>query len=66
MEAPNNLTEVYGLPNIARRLLESFLSFRVPGKAGNLAQQMERLVSDPAAKARIVRFLHTRESAERA
>jgi wobble nucleotide-excising tRNase len=64
MDAPKSLAEVYGLPNIARRLLESFLSFRVPGKAGNLAQQMETLVGDPAAKARIVRFLHTHSHME--
>ncbi|MEM5312332.1 AAA family ATPase [Paraburkholderia sp. JHI869] len=62
--SPQSLAEVYGLPNIARRLLESFLAFRVPGKAGNLAQQMEELAGDPAAKARIVRFLHTHSHME--
>ncbi|WP_175692142.1 AAA family ATPase [Burkholderia ambifaria] len=64
MDAPKSLSEVYGLPNIARRLLESFLSFRVPGSAGNLAQQMDTLIGDPAAKARIVRFLHTHSHME--
>jgi wobble nucleotide-excising tRNase len=64
MDAPKSLAEVYGLPNIARRLLESFLSFRVPGKAGNLAQQMDALSGDAAAKARIVRFLHTHSHME--
>ena len=34
------------------------------GKAGNLAQQMETLVGDPAVKARIVRFLHTHSHME--
>ncbi|SKC83322.1 Wobble nucleotide-excising tRNase [Burkholderia sp. CF099] len=63
-DAPQTLAEVYGLPNIARRLLESFLSFRVPGKAGNLAQQMDALSGDAAAKARIVRFLHTHSHME--
>ena len=62
--APQSLAEVYGLPNIARRLLESFLAFRVPGKAGNLAQQMEELAGDAATKARIVRFLHTHSHME--
>ena len=57
---PKTLAEVYGLPNIARRLLEAFLSFRVPGRAGDLRQQMEVISGDPAAKARIIRFLHTR------
>ncbi|MFB9127108.1 hypothetical protein E2553_39990 [Paraburkholderia dipogonis] len=64
MDAPKSLAEAYGLPNIARRLLESFLSFRVPGKAGNLAQQMDALSGDAAAKARIVRFLHTHSHME--
>ncbi|GAB7545545.1 ATP-binding protein [Cupriavidus sp. 8B] len=62
--APKSLAEVYGLPNIARRLLESFLSFRVPGRAGNLAHQLEALDGDAAAKARIVRFLHTHSHME--
>ncbi|AQV96563.1 hypothetical protein BJN34_22105 [Cupriavidus necator] len=62
--APKSLAEVYGLPNIARRLLESFLSFRVPGRAGNLAHQLEALEGDAAAKARIVRFLHTHSHME--
>jgi hypothetical protein len=64
MDAPKSLAEVYGLPNIARRLLKSFLSFRVPGKAGNLDQQIETLAGDPAAKARIVRLLHTHSHME--
>ncbi|MEM5316513.1 AAA family ATPase [Paraburkholderia sp. JHI869] len=56
---PRSLGDVYGLPNIARRLLESFLSFRAPGNAGNLGRQMEDMAGDPAVKARIYRFLHT-------
>lgn len=62
--APKSLAEVYGLPNISRRLLESFLSFRVPGRAGNLVQQLEELIGDAAAKSRIVRFLHTHSHME--
>ncbi|RQS50242.1 AAA family ATPase [Burkholderia sp. Bp8986] len=62
--APKSLADVYGLPNIARRLLESFLAFRVPGRAGNLAQQLEALEGDPAAKARVIRFLHTHSHME--
>jgi wobble nucleotide-excising tRNase len=61
--APNSLAEVYAMPNIARRLLESFLAFRVPGKAGELRQQVELLKGEPAKKARIVRFLHTHSHA---
>lgn len=62
--APKTLSEVYGMPNIARRLLESFLAFRVPGKAGELRQQVESLTGDPAKKSRIVRFLHTYSHAD--
>lgn len=61
---PTSLAEVYGLPNIARRLMEAFLSFRVPGKAGNLRQQLESIKGDAASKARILRFLHTHSHME--
>lgn len=60
---PKSLAEVYGMPNVARRLLESFLAFRVPGKAGELRQQVELLNGDAAKKARVVRFLHTHSHA---
>jgi wobble nucleotide-excising tRNase len=53
------LEEFYGMPNIARRLLESFLAFRYPAESGELKQQMDLVVFDPAKKARILRFLHT-------
>jgi wobble nucleotide-excising tRNase len=53
------LEEFYSMPNIARRVLESFLSFRYPGLAGKLEQQLECVSFDPAKKGRIIRFLHT-------
>lgn len=62
--SPKSLAEVYGLPNIARRLLEAFLSFRVPGRAGDLRQQLEAISGEPASKARIIRFLHTHSHME--
>lgn len=49
----------YALPNIARRLLEAFLAFRVPDKPGELFQKLESVQFDPAKKTRILRFLHT-------
>lgn len=49
----------YGMPNIARRVLEAFLAFRVPGKANELHKQLEEVPFEPAKKARILRFLHT-------
>ena len=63
-DSPKSLAEVYGLPNIARRLLEAFLSFRVPGRAGDLRQQLEAISGEPASKARIIRFLHTHSHME--
>ncbi|MDR6467560.1 wobble nucleotide-excising tRNase [Paraburkholderia graminis] len=64
MVPPQSLSDVYGLPNVARRLLESFLSFRVPGHAGNLKRQMEGLEGEPAMMSRIIRFLHTHSHME--
>ena len=57
--ANRSLEEFYGMPNIARRLLESFLSFRYPAESGELKQQLDGVTFDPAKKARILRFLHT-------
>lgn len=54
-----SLDTCYDMPNVARRLLESFLSFRLPAFAGELFQQLETVEYNPAKKARILRFLHT-------
>lgn len=54
-----SLEAYYVMPNVARRLLESFLSFRYPAEAGELQKQLERVGFDPAKKSRILRFLHT-------
>lgn len=53
------LETYYAIPNIARRLLESFLAFRVPDKPGDLFQKLEAIPFDSAKKTRILRFLHT-------
>jgi wobble nucleotide-excising tRNase len=53
------LVQNYGMPNVARRILEAFLAFRFPGKANELYQQLEQVQFDPAKKSRILRFLHT-------
>ena len=53
----------YHLPNIARRLLESFLAFRQPSKPGELRQQLDVIDFDVAKKTRILRFLHTHSHA---
>ncbi len=54
-----DLRQYYSMPNIARRLLEAFLAFRMPQSSGNLWQQFQLVQFDEPRKARIYRFLHT-------
>ncbi|KJJ85521.1 hypothetical protein OMAG_000610 [Candidatus Omnitrophus magneticus] len=55
-----NLEAYYHLPNIARRLLETFISFKHPKKAsGGFYGMFQEITFDEAKKSRIVRFLHT-------
>lgn len=49
----------YAAPNIARRLLEAFLAFRLPHIPGELYTKLEQLNYDTSKKTRILRFLHT-------
>jgi wobble nucleotide-excising tRNase len=53
------IEECYGMPNVARRLLEGFLAFRHPNKPSDLQQQLNQVDFDHAKKSRILRFLHT-------
>lgn len=53
------LEQNYGLPNVARRLLEMFLAFRRPQFAGELWQKLKDVTFDEARKVRILRFVHT-------
>lgn len=62
-EEKSSLQQNYHLPNIARRLLESFLAFRQPSKSGELHQQLDLIDYDVAKKTRILRFLHTHSHA---
>jgi wobble nucleotide-excising tRNase len=56
----SNLEEYYHLPNVARRLLENFLSFKHPRKAGiGLYDLLKEIHFDEAKKSKILRFLHT-------
>ena len=56
--AGNNLGAYYPLPNIARRLLESFLAFRKPGKQ-NFHKKLESINFDATKKTRVWRFIET-------
>ncbi len=53
------LQQYYGLPNIARRLLEAFLAFRHPDMEGDLSKQLDQVSFDSGRKTRILRLLHT-------
>jgi wobble nucleotide-excising tRNase len=57
--ASQGLESYYMMPNIARRLLEAFLAFRIPDMTGDLYQKLERIQFDSTMKTRILRFLHT-------
>jgi wobble nucleotide-excising tRNase len=53
------LEHYYGMPNVARRLLEGFLAFRLPELCGELSEQMAKVQFNEAKKAKMLRFLHT-------
>lgn len=57
----NDLNSFYHMPNIARRLLESFLSFRQPRRksATGLNERLADVAFDEAKKARILRYTNT-------
>ena len=57
--ASNDLEQSYILPNMARRMLEVFLAFRVPQITGKLWEQLGKINFDESKKLRICRFLHT-------
>ena len=64
-ECDKSLEGYYGLPNIARRLLESFLAFRHPDKTHQLHKVLDDVPFDPERKIRILRFVHTYSHADR-
>lgn len=56
------LSQFYGMPNIARRLIETFLAYKFPDSSGDLGKRLDRVdstVFDAAKKTRILRLLHT-------
>lgn len=56
-----DLQEMYSIPNVARKFLESFLAFRVPlgSKEPNIYQRLNRIEFDSIKKTRILRFVET-------
>jgi wobble nucleotide-excising tRNase len=63
-----SLEHHYGMPNVARRLIEAFLAFRFPEMPGDLGSRLDRVVEqygyDAAKKTRILRLLNTYSHAE--
>jgi wobble nucleotide-excising tRNase len=57
--ADRGLEQYYGTPNIARRLLETFLAFRYPDLRGDFTKRLDHVDFEPEKKARILRLLHT-------
>lgn len=53
------LSQFYGMPNIARRLIETFLAYRFPDSSGDLIKRFDRVDIDAAKKTRILRLLNT-------
>lgn len=61
-----DLSSYYEHPNLARRLLESFLAFRLPGDQGKSFHQRLDLVDvDAAVRSRIYRFLNAYSHSDR-
>lgn len=53
------LESFYHMPNVARRLLETFLAFRYPKQTGELKKTLDLIDFDVVKRTRILRFLHT-------
>jgi wobble nucleotide-excising tRNase len=58
-DEPRTLQQNYVLPNMGRRLLESFLAFRRPDMPVGLGKKMDTIDFNAAKKTRILRFLNT-------
>lgn len=57
--AGTTLAQLYDIPNVARRLLESFLAFRLPHISGGLWQKLQESQFDQSRKTRILRLVNT-------
>jgi wobble nucleotide-excising tRNase len=58
-DGQSSLEHHYSMPNIARRLIESFLAFRYPDCPGSLQKRLERVEFSGGRKTRIQSFLNT-------
>ena len=60
-----SLEQLYDIPNVARRLLETFLAFRLPHVPGELWKKLQDTQFDQSKKLRIIRFVHTHSHSDR-
>ncbi len=56
--SPQDLTQNYTLPNLARRLLEGVLAFKMPDDSLSLWMKMQRIDFDNVKKNRIYRYVN--------
>lgn len=54
-----SIADYYHVPNMARRVLEAFLAFKVPQASGELHNALQLVSFDESKKSRVLRFLHT-------
>ena len=54
-----SLESSYYLPNVARRLLEAFLAFRLPHISGDLWKKLQSTKLEGPRRIRVLRFVHT-------
>lgn len=59
VNSSGTLASYYHMPNVARRLLENFLAFRLPHISDGLDRKFEEISFDSAKKTKVLRFLHT-------
>jgi wobble nucleotide-excising tRNase len=53
-----SLEDYYHVPNVARRLLEGFLAFKVPKASGDIYNALQEVTFDESKKTRVLRFVH--------
>jgi wobble nucleotide-excising tRNase/acyl-coenzyme A thioesterase PaaI-like protein len=58
------LEHYYGAPNMARRFLETFLTFKFPAESGDVVRRMSRVEFDDVKKTRILRLVNTYSHAD--
>ncbi len=64
VDSTTELAQFYGVPNIARRVMETFLAYRFPDREGGLRGKLDHVDFNSEKKVRILRLLHTYSHSE--